>query len=305
MISMQFKKLIREPLIHFLLIGLALFIIFDVMNEAASDDPSNIQVSQGKIDVLAANFSKTWMREPSEDELNGLIDGYIRDEVYYREALALGLDQDDMLIRRRLRQKLEFILEDVVAQLTPTDEELTVFMNEQSDQFSVQPQMSFTQVYLNVDKRDDIQNDATQLITRLTAGENPNDLGDSLMLPSSYGLLTQAEIERKFGGEFAQSLSRVSAGKWVGPIPSAFGAHVVRVNDIQPGRKLALDEARDKVLSEWQLAKRKTLQDETFQELKQNYNIVVEGEVVITSELAQDSSLNQSSSLESTSQGKS
>lgn len=270
------RKILGEPLLHFLLIGVGLFYLFGLMNGPATNNPNQIVVTPGQVELLVQNYSRTWMRPPTPEEMDFLVNEYVRDEVYYREALALGLDKDDDLIRRRLRQKLEFILDDVAAQLDPSDEELNEFLNANVEQFRTETEVAFQQVYLSFDKRDDIVADAAAMLRRLEAGEDPEQLGDSVMLRSSFELTSQQDIERQFGFEFAHELLNLPVGEWVGPVASGFGGHLVLVSERVEGYVPELDEIRDVVVREWRHAKQKTLQDETFRELVQNYEVVVE-----------------------------
>lgn len=271
-----FKKVLREPLLHFLLIGVGLFLLFSIINGPAIDKPNRIVVTPGQIELLAENFSRTWMREPSDKELEGLIDGYLRDEVFYREAIALGLDQGDNLIKRRLRQKLEFILEDVSSLVESTDEELTLFMQQHKARFHIKPQVSFQQVYLNYDKHDDIGAQADKLLTQLRAGENPEQLGDQTMLAVDFELISQTDIERRFGEEFARQVVTLPQGVWSGPVASGFGIHLVLVSEKVEGRLPELAEVKETVKRDWLVERRKELKEVTFSELLKGYEIVIE-----------------------------
>jgi hypothetical protein len=146
---MLLKSLLREPLVHFLLLGVGIFLADSLVAQRASTEPERIVITQGLIEHLATEFARTWQRPPSADELEGLIREHLREEVYYREALALGLDKNDIIIRRRLRQKLEFISEDVAAQAEPTDEQLRAYLKANPEAFRVEPRFTFRQVYLN------------------------------------------------------------------------------------------------------------------------------------------------------------
>ena len=199
-------KVIREPLLHFLLIGGGLFLLFNLINGEAVDKPNRIVVTSGQVELLTTNFARTWERPPTDEEMDALVDSYLRDEVYYREALALGLDEDDSVIRRRLRQKLSFILEDTAALLDPDDQELTAYMDAHAEQLRVQPQVSFRQIYLSRDTRSDIDADAGEILSRLQAGEDPRLLGDRIMLADEYTLAPRDDIKRRFGEGFAQQL---------------------------------------------------------------------------------------------------
>lgn len=271
-----FKKVLREPLLHFLLIGVGLFLLFSIINGPAVDKPNRIVLSQNQKELLAENFSRTWMRAPSDKEMEGLIDGYLRDEVFYREAIALGLDQGDNLIKRRLRQKLEFILEDVSSLVESTDEELTLFMQQHKARFHIKPQVSFQQVYLNYDKHDDVGAQADKLLTQLRAGENPEQLGDQTMLAVDFELISQTDIERRFGEEFARQVVTLPQGVWSGPVASGFGIHLVLVSEKVEGRLPELAQVKETVKRDWLVERRKELKEVTFSELLKGYEIVIE-----------------------------
>ena len=269
-------KIFREPLLHFLLIGGGLFLLFNVMNGERVDKPNRIVVSQGQVALLAANFTRTWERPPSDDEMQMLVDNYLQDEVYYREALALGLDEDDSVIRRRLRQKLGFILEDTAALLDPDDKELTAYMDAHAEEFRVQPQISFRQVYLSMDTRSDIDADAREILARLRAGEDPELLGDRIMLEDAYSLASRDDIKRRFGEGFAHQLLSVTPGDWAGPLTSGFGGHLVLVTETKPGHMPELATVKAAVKREWRLARTEELKQNTFRKLLENYEVVMQ-----------------------------
>ena len=277
-------KIIKEPLLHFLLLGGGLFLLFNMMNGATVDKPNTIVVTPGKVEQLSANFSRTWQRLPTEQELDGLLKSYLRDEVFYREAIALGLDQDDNLIRRRMRQKLEFILEDVTAMMDPTDEELTAYMQQHEDQFRLQAQLSFRQIYLSPDKREDFKADAEKMLSRLNAAEiseqqseqQSEQLGDQIMLEHEFKLSSQSDIERRFGQAFARQILALPTGVWSGPVISGYGGHLVLVSERVAGRLPALAEVREEVQRDWLLEQRNILKEDTYQKLLQEYEIVLQ-----------------------------
>ena len=269
-------KAIREPLLHFLLLGGVVFLLFNVMNAQTIEKPNRIIVSQGQVELLAANFARTWQRPPSDEEINTLVENYLRDEVYYREALALGLDKDDSVIRRRLRQKLGFILEDTAALLDPDDKQLTAYMHAHEEQFRVQPQVSFRQIYLSTDTRSDLDADAREILVRLKAGEDPQKLGDRIMLADAYALASRDDIKRRFGEDFAHQLLTVPPGDWSGPLTSGFGGHLVLITEIKPGRMPELAEVKEEVKREWLLARTEKLKQDTFRKLLENYEVVMQ-----------------------------
>ncbi|MDH4006689.1 MAG: peptidylprolyl isomerase [Desulfuromonadales bacterium] len=270
-----FGKIIREPLLHFLLIGGGLFLLFNMMNVETVEKPNRIVVTQGQVALMADKFTQTWERPPSNEEIDSLIDNYLLDEVYYREALALGLDEDDSVIRRRLRQKMGFILEDITTLLDPDEKELTTYMDTHAEQFRVQPQVSFRQVYLSRDTRTDIDADAREILTRLRAGEDPQQQGDRIMLADAYTLTSRDDIKRRFGESFAHQLLTVEPGEWTGPLNSGFGGHLVLITEIKPGRIPDLAEVKEEVKGEWLLARKEELKQNTFRMLLKNYEVVM------------------------------
>jgi hypothetical protein len=146
------KRILREPLLHFLLLGAAMFAVYSVVSKDAGNEPSAIVLTQGKIANLATGFARTWQRPPTTEELDRLIRGYIREEVYYREALKLGLDRDDTVIRNRMQQKLEFISEDAAAMAGPSETDLQAFLDGHPGKFRVERQFTFRQVYLDPER---------------------------------------------------------------------------------------------------------------------------------------------------------
>jgi len=165
-------RVLREPLVHFLLIGIGLFWLYSLIQPAVDDDSNRIVVTSSQVEQLAAQFSRTRMRPPTETEINGLIQSYVRDEVYYREAMALGLDQNDAQIRQRMRQKLEFILEDLTAE-EASEQALSLFLQQHPDKFRQQTQTSFQQLYLSPGKHQDLQADAAIVLKSLRTGAAP------------------------------------------------------------------------------------------------------------------------------------
>ncbi len=272
----RLKALWKEPLVHFLLIGAVLFTVFELRQEEVSAAPNRILVDAGQIEQLAARFKRTRLRPPTEIELTALIEGHIREEVYYRQALAMGLDQDDAVLRQRMRMKLEFLLEDLSAQATPSDEQLTRFMQRHADRFREEPRLSFTQVYLNPENHPDIAGDAIKALTRLNNGAPPKTEGDQSLIEQQYLFATQHEITRVFGDSFAQQMVLLEPGGWTGPIYSAYGGHLVRVSAKQEERFPALAEIRKQVKRDYMAERRQELKDITYRKLREGYEIIIE-----------------------------
>jgi hypothetical protein len=216
-------KFLREPLVHFLLLGAGLFVVFSLLNKETREVPGKIVVTAGQIEHLTISFTRTWQRPPTDQELEGLIQDYIREEVFYREAIALGLDRDDTVIRRRLRQKLEFVSDDLTAQLKPTDDELRTYLANHVDAFGVEPRFTFSHVYFNPDRRgDDLERDVQRLLSELHQAGGHADvttLGDSFLLEQDFKAAPRSEVARIFGKSFASQLSHVEPGTWQEPVP--------------------------------------------------------------------------------------
>ena len=269
------KRLCREPLVHFLSIGALLFVFYGLIGDVEREAPDRIVVSASQIEQLAGGFKRTWMRQPTADELDALIKNHLREEVFYREALARGLDQDDPLVRRRMRMKLEFILEDLSAQEV-TDEALATFLRENPDKFRREVQISFQQVYLNPDKRKAIAGDAEQLMVGLKAGAEAGSVGDATPMPADYSLATPTDIARAFGERFAEDLIKLEPGDWVVPIYSGYGAHVVKVSKRIEASQPVLADIREMVEREYLVEKRKEQKERAFQRLRENYQVTIE-----------------------------
>jgi len=269
------KRLLREPLVHFLLIGAALFLAFELEQESRGNAPDRIVVDASQVEQLAAQFLRTWMRPPTQNELNGLIANYVREEVYYREALAMGLDQNDPLIRQRMRQKLEFLLEDLTAE-DPSDEVLTAFLQQNPDRFRSGPRISFQQLYLDPEKHPDLLADARQMLASLEAGAAAESVGDPTLVASEYTLATQGEIASAFGEIFAAEVGKLAPGSWTGPIYSGLGGHLVRVTERREGYLPALAEIRSQVEREYLVQRRQEISEAAYRKLLEGYQVVIE-----------------------------
>ena len=275
-------KLLREPLLHFLLIGGAFFLLDATFSQPQSDETGKtIVVSAAEIEWMQASWRKLWNRSPTAEELDGLIQQFIRETVLYREALALGLDKSDQVIRRRLAQKMEFIAKDLTALTPPTDEELRAYFDAHRDQYQEPALYTFTQVFLDPDKRGDATlEDAEAIKAELIAGGDaigdPGALGDSFMLASYYPEKDLTEVQKLFGGGFVESLIALSPGQWHGPVLSGYGVHLVYVDHItQPGEPV-FAEVREQVEREWTEEKSKDLRERLYEELLGQYSVVVE-----------------------------
>ena len=284
---MLLKKLLREPLVHFLLLGTVLFAAHGALVKRATSGPEKIVVSQFRIDHLTEGFARTWLRSPTAEELEGLIRDYIREEVYYREAMAMGLDRDDTIIRRRLQQKLEFLSENITDPTPPTDEELRAFLQNHPDQFRSQRRFSFRQVYLSSERhRDSLAGDTGELLRQLK-NSNSSDtsrLGDPSLLEHRFANVEAAEVAKQFGEKFASALNDLPLGEWQGPVESSYGIHLVFVDERTERRSPALEDVRDAVRRELLNVRRLESNKKFYDGLRKRYTVNIEPAPAITSD---------------------
>jgi hypothetical protein len=273
---MTLRTILREPLLHFLVLGGLLFVLFGLTKGPELEGTRQIRVTAAQVEQLAAQFSRTWMRPPTEEELAGLIERHIRSEVFYREALAMGLDQDDPYVRNRLGQKLEFLLDDLSADTEPGDETLARYLQERPERYRAPARFSFQQVYLSPERHPRLEADAADLLVRVRDGADPAGLGDVSLLGQAFDELTQPGVARQFGKAFAEALLALEPGQWLGPVRSGLGAHLVLVTDRQPARLPTLAEVRPQVLRDWQEERRREQKEQAYARLRQRYEILVE-----------------------------
>lgn len=275
------RRLAREPLLHFLLIGAVLFVLYGALNRGRSDAPREIVISEARVAAIAENFTTVWMRPPTAVELKGLIDDYVAEEVYYREAIAMGLDQDDTVIRRRLRQKMEFISDGVADAAEPTEAQLQGYLEQNPGKFARPAELTFRQVYLSAERRGErVRADAEKLLAELQANTgrvDPAEAGDPTLLPATMEAASPQSIANAFGQEFAQQVDEAPVGQWAGPIESSFGLHLVRVDDRAVGKAPTLAEVRPIVLREWQSDARREHSSSFLATLRAKYDVRVEG----------------------------
>ncbi len=280
------SKIVREPLVHFVIIGAAVFGLYALMAGGGREEAKGkIVVTEGRVQQLAQVFAKTWQRPPTQEELRGLVDSYVKEEVYYREALKLGLDRDDTLIRRRMQQKMEFVTEPSDELLRADDAALQAFLDSHKSAFRVEPRVAFEQVFLNPAKPGEIAPvRAKQTLEALKAsvpGEIPPDVGESTLLPTSMPLSPLSNIARNFGDAFATNLTDLPEGEWAGPIKSPYGMHLVRVTKRLDGYNPKLADIRAAVEQEWRTQEREKFQEQAYDDLLTKYEVILpSGETV-------------------------
>lgn len=280
---------LKEPLLHFLVLGALVFIFY---NAVSGDTPGDdeIIVTRGVQEHLVRGFSRAWQRLPTPAEFNGIVEDWIREEIAYREGVSMSLDTDDTIIRRRLRQKMEMLAEDIVSLAEPTTEDLQAYLVENQDKYLAEPEYTLRQIYFSGDRRGEaVLQDAEQALLLLTTGpqiSNPETMGDPLSLPHRFVREPQRGLESAFGRDFAQSIAELERGVWQGPVRSGFGLHLVLIEDFVPGGPLTLEQAEREVRRDWENDRRIDAINTLYDRLSEQYTITVEplsGETVTDS----------------------
>ena len=255
------RRWLREPLLHFLVLGALLFVAYGWIHRGTGS-AGEIVVARAQVDSLREQFTRSWQREPTPAELQGLIDGWVRDEALYREGRALGFDVDDPVIRRRVAQKVEFLADELTPG-APTDSELQVWLEQHADNYRIDARYSFEQIYFDPSRRRERLDADLESAERALAKGNPVK-GDGTMLPSVMTDVPTYEVVKTFGTGFAAALSGLRVGQWSRPIESGYGVHLVRPTARTEGRAAMLDEVREAV-------ERDLLHDRTEQGRKRFY----------------------------------
>ncbi len=275
-------KLLREPLLHFMFIGVAIYLLYSVFADPLPEgNDKTIVVSAGEIEWMQTSWQKRWNRPPTAEEFDGLIQQYIKETVLYREALTMGLNQHDQVIRRRLAQKLEFLAKDLVALTPPTEEELQAYFDEHRDRYREPVRYTFTQVFIDPDKRGDAtladaETIKATLIAQGDAIEDAGALGDDFMLQNYYPDKDPLEIRKYFGSGFAESLVELSPGLWHGPVLSGYGVHLVYVSNVTAPPAPVFAELRERVTLDWKAERGEELNEKFYASLRDRYTIVIE-----------------------------
>ena len=273
------KRWLHEPLLHFLVLGA---LIFAGYRWLAPDQPGTdeIVVTRGQQEHLVTAFTRTWQRPPTEAEFSNLVDDWVREEIAYREAKQMGLDANDTIIRRRLRQKLETLADDIVSMAEPTDQDLQRYLQENAEQYRSETRYSLQQIYFSTDRRGDQAGaDAGQVLALLNNADASVDttaLGDPIPLPQDLDNERESAIAAQFGQLFVEGLQRLEEGQWAGPVRSGYGLHLVRIESMSPGRALALAEVRDEVLRDWSSEQRDAAMEQLYERLAERYTLSVE-----------------------------
>ena len=272
-------RLIRDPLLHFGLIGIALFGFYRVLDPSA-DGPEEDQIVLTQDDLR--QMTVAWMAQgrqaPAPEQVASLVEAKVREEILYREALGLGLDRDDTIVKRRLAQKMDFLAEDAAALREPTRLELEAWFREHSGSFASTPRVSFTHVYFSADRHGEEARDvASKTLETIPAGSRQSAarLGDPFMFQDFYGDRSPTQLAGVFGPAFVKALFEVRPGTWQGPIASGYGWHLVFVDAMTPSRVPAFEEVEAEVRAEWTAEQRARSKQTAFETMRARYTVVL------------------------------
>lgn len=277
-------KILREPLVQFFFLGGLIYFAYALLSPETEEDTSrSIVVNKSKVEWMQGSWEKRWNRLPTQEELDGVIEQYVKETILYNEAIKMGLDKDDGVIRRRLAQKVEFLAKDLVVYNPPSEEDLKKYYDGHQDKYTPDATYTFMQIYFNPDKREnttlDDANKAKEILNKERS--NTQDLtrfGDNFMVDSYFEANSELQIRKNFGTGFTQSLLKLEPGKWHGTILSGYGVHLVYLKEIVTPPATPFSQIKDVVTQDWTSERRKNLNEEFYAALKETYDIVVEDE---------------------------
>ena len=290
MMSETLKRLAREPLVHFLVIGAAIYALYGVY--AGGVDEGNertVTVTASEIQSLTDRWTRLWSRPPTNEELAGVIRDHVRTQILYREAVAMGLDDGDTIIERRLAQKLELLATSLITPKEPSDEQLIAWYAENAERFKEPDLYTITHIFFDPDKReettlDDAKATLDTLHTLDELSASYSDYGDWFMLQNYYPSRSALELRKLFGSGFVEQIVKLEPGVWHGPVLSGFGTHLVLINNVTLAPEPAFDDIKEQLKEEWMAEQVAEISEVFIDNLISRYEIVVEEtEVLITS----------------------
>jgi hypothetical protein len=270
------KALLREPIVLFTFIGFVFYLLQALIFNTDPSDRKQIIVTSDQLKQLESGFFNTWMRSPTQNELEGLIADQIRNEVFYREALAMGLEENDQVIRNRMRQKLELLMDNMASVNVPSEQMLEAFLQENADDFKKDYQVSFIQVFVNPEVHSDPQVVAENLLDQLQDGASPEDLGDRTLMGYVFPEYSQTDVGRRFGSDFARQILLVKSNDWSGPLNSGIGLHLIRIDHFEEGTLPELSQIRKSVEREWMARQKSELKAAAYEKLLEGYDVQLE-----------------------------
>jgi peptidyl-prolyl cis-trans isomerase C len=278
------ERWLREPLLHFLLLGVVLFAVYAYMQRGRGGvEPSKqIALSLDDLRTMDMYFESQWHRPPTPAEFQAMVEDKVREEVLYREALAMGFDKDDTIVKRRMAQKMQFLAEDVAAAHEPSTAELKAWFEKNSSKFALPSRISFRHLYFSPDKRGkNAQEDAAKVLAKVAGQPEDSKLGVSLadpfMFQDYYGDRAPSAIAKEFGPPFAVAVEKLNPGSWHGPIESGYGWHLVFVDTVIPGRIPAFEEMEPDVKTAWLADQKQQAWKKAYAEMRAKYIVLLPG----------------------------
>jgi len=281
-VSNPLTRLLKEPLIQFLILGAAIYGAYAVFGTPEEDyRDTTILVDSNRIDSMISEWERRWNRPPTRQEIDGLIQQYIKEDVLYRQAVAMGLNEDDPVTRRRMAQKLEFLTSDLSSMQEPAEGELEQFFVQNQESYQDPDMISFSHIFFDPDARENATLvDAEATLARLREkgepGQEISELGDRFMLQNYFASATEMDIRRQLGSGFSEVVMELEPGQWHGPVLSGYGVHLVYVYDYFAAPVPVFKDVQARVLEDWHAKKREEFNAEFLENLKGRYEIVID-----------------------------
>jgi hypothetical protein len=268
------NKIFKEPLLHFLLIGAAFFLLFDLVGPKESNE-NTIVIDESDLDEVVSKFETQWKRLPTEEELTAIIEKRVEQEVFYQEALKMNLDHNDEIIKRRLSQKMEFLSDDLSNSIEPTTNQLQEYYEAHIDKYLIEPNYTLYQIYFSPDLREDWRADAKSAASEMNAMsmDKALSMGDPIALPQFFERTSEFHVSRQMGSDFTEALENIEEGSWQGPIESGYGAHVVYIKERVEEHPASFEEVINQVLEDYNFEQQKEVRSNLIKELRKSYSI--------------------------------
>ena len=273
---------LKDPFVHFLVLGALIYGGYGLLNDdQPAADPKAITITSGEIRWLQDSWQKRWKRQPTDAELEGLVKQHLRERVLHREAVSMGLDKEDIVVRRRLVQKLEFLTRDLIQIEEPTTEQLAAFLAEKSETYEIPARVTLTHVFYNPEQRPntvdkDIQADLVNLTSNSVDPVRAPEFGDRFLMQHVFTDYTFRELNRLFGQEFSKQIAGQEPGRWFGPVRSGYGQHLIYVHRVSEARQPELDTIKAKLVDDWKTARRAELQEKFVDGILSRYSVTIE-----------------------------
>lgn len=268
------RRILHEPLLHFLLLGGLVFGAFALISDAEPDtgDVKSVRITGSQAGQIVDSFRDTWRRPPTRDELDNMLEALVREDILVQEAMAISMDVDDTVIRRRLAQKMEFLISSSAGAQMPSEDDLQAFFQERAENYASAPSIAFEQVFLGAGPDPDSVSGA---LDALVAGRAPEEIGRATLLPQQFGPAARNPVDGVYGSGFFERVMAVEPGDWAGPVASGFGVHLVRVTDRDPGAVPDFDDVREEVEADWRKIETDRLSERIMQELRADYEVIL------------------------------